>query len=183
MTTFKSKAIISVSMFMSTACFNTASSLSPADAQTVMMPLKVVPLEQIAKDGSIAFDIVVPSETSWKKIRAAWGDPGYLISIVSPDRRTLTCFDKHELDVRLSDDSGAIHSESANSPLYGYSSECINVGTKFNASPGDRVRLQVTYSGRPPQLRGDLMVTAYWGPEIKDKLVGLSINEELRHLF
>jgi hypothetical protein len=170
-------------MFMCTACVNPAPLLSPADVRTATVPLKTVSLQESSKNGSAVFSVRIPNDKSWQRIRAAWGDPGYLLSVVAPGRRTLLCFDKYNLDVRVSGDSGIIHSEPANSPLYGYSLDCVSVGVKFNASPGDLVELRVVFPGSLSKIPGNLMLCAYWGPEVKDRLVGLSIDQELRRHF
>lgn len=170
-------------LLVSSACVNAARSLSAADAQAVMTPLKIVSLQDGLASGNVVFSVRIPTDKSWQRVRGAWGDPGYLLSVTSPGGKTLLCFDKYDLAVRVSGAAGPIQSGRATSPLYGYSLDCSSVGIKFNASPGDLVEVRVGYPVSASKIPGNLMLCAYWGPETKDRLVGLATRQDLRSLF
>jgi hypothetical protein len=50
---------------------------------------------------------------------------------------------------------------------------------KFNAAPGTKLTISVAKNGTEPVPPGDLIIVASWW-NTKDKLVGISLDEELR---
>lgn len=66
-------------------------------------------------------------------------------------------------------------------PPYLHSSDCQMSAVKFNAAPGTKLTVSVAKNGTEPLPPGDLIIVGSWW-NTKDKLVGISLGEELRNL-
>jgi hypothetical protein len=71
-----------------------------------------------------------------------------------------------------------IQTEPAGTP-YAYSSDCPTSSRKFNAAVGSRLRVEVVKTGTGLLPPGELIVVGSWS-NTKDKLVGVSLDQELR---
>jgi len=66
--------------------------------------------------------------------------------------------------------------------LYGYSTECPNVGVKFHAEGGDVLDVAVGVPAAAAAQPDDLILIADWGTKTKDRLVGVGIDEDIRNI-
>jgi hypothetical protein len=154
------------------------SNVSQADARAALRPLRSVPLAAAKATGRINFTERIPDSPQWRRIRAAWGSPSFVIAVVSPDQHTLPCFDKFRLNVELRANSKGIHSEPAEW-LYGYSTECPNVGVRFHAEAGDLLDVAIGVPAAVIAQPDELILIADWGTKTKDRLVGVGIDEDI----
>lgn len=154
-------------------------SLRAGDLGLALAPIHELPLEGLSNGGSATFTFSIPNDRRWMRIWRAWGDPGYAVVAVTPDRRTTYCFEKLGIDVQVTVGSDPTRTEAALEPLYGHSAQCMPIGIKFKAGPGDQVTIRTTTKAESTP-RGYLLVVASWPPELKDRIVGLDINDELR---
>jgi hypothetical protein len=160
---------------------STKTSLRPDDATIAFTPFYRIGLANL--DPGATFSVTIPNNQAWRRIRRAWGDPGYVIAPVSPDLETMYCLDTWEVEVRATVDGRPLLTQIANSPPYGFSASCSPVGVKFNATPGSRVEIRIDKRKRGLASSGDLLVTSYWMGGTKDKLVGIALDQELRIPF
>jgi hypothetical protein len=156
--------------------------LSVEDERTAFEPLARISLNVLERPGVHRLRVAVPSDAAWRRIRLAWGDPGYIVAAVQRDRRFMYSFDTLGLTVLATVGSEPIALEPAVDPLYLYSAWSRQCGLHFQASAGSSVDLQVdARGGQMP--RGDLIVTAHWTAETKDRLVGLIIQRDLGRIY
>lgn len=139
-------------------------------------------LRDVTPQRAVDLSVTIPDNALWKKIIREWGDPGYLIAAVSPERKLMYCFDRIGLSIQAAIHGKRILLEPASEPLYGYSTECEADGLKFRVRPGTTVNIHVSANGSRDTPPGDLIVTGYWTAKTKDHLVGLAIDRELRPL-
>jgi len=121
----------------------------------------------------------VPNDNTWRRIRRLWGDPEYFVAAMSPSSRNyMYCLDQLGLAVQVTLDGNPVQLETADSPPYGYSTNCRPVGVKFAAAPGAHVQISVT--GRPNRTGDDVhvVVEPYWTEGTKDHFVGIGIEEQ-----
>lgn len=154
-------------------------SVSAGDAAFAFAPLFQVPLKDLEEARFFERKFSIPADGRWKRIWRAWGDPGYVVAAISSDQRTTYCLDRLGIDLDVAVGSAPSRIESATEPLYGHLAECLPIGVKFEAHAGEQVTIKVrTKSGALPP--GHLWVAAYWKSDIKDKLVGVSLDKEVR---
>jgi hypothetical protein len=61
-----------------------------------------------------SFRFSIPDSLAWKRIRALWGDPGYVIEIVSSEHPLMAyCQEQVNLRVQLTGDSRVVDPEAA----------------------------------------------------------------------
>ena len=154
-------------------------SLRAGDLSLALAPIYESSLENLSNNPSATFTLSIPSDIRWKRVWSALGDPGYVVAAVTADRRTTYCFEKLGIEVQVIVGSVPAQTEPALEPLYGHSAQCLPIGIKFKANPGDQVTIRtITKSdARPP---GYMLVMANWTLELKDRIVALDLNEELR---
>ena len=157
------------------------SNVSQVDARAALMPLRSVPLAAAKPTGRINFTERIPDSPQWRRLRAAWGSPSFVIAVVAPDQHTLPCFDKFGLNVQLKANSKGVRSDPAQW-LYGYSTECPNVGVKFHAEAGDLLDVAVGVPAAATAQPDELILIADWGTKTKDRLVGVGIDEDIRSI-
>jgi hypothetical protein len=155
------------------------SNISQADARIALTPLKSIPLSAARSTGRISFTERIPDSAQWKKLIAAWGNPMFVLSVVSPDHHTLRCFDKLGLKVKIEADSQGVHTE-PNEWVYGYSIECQNIGVRFRAETGDLLDVEVGVPAAATTQPDELTLIVDWGPKTKDRLVGIGIDDDIR---
>jgi hypothetical protein len=151
---------------------------SAADAKVALTPLRTIPLAAARTTGQINLNERIPDDAQWKRLISAWGEPGYVIAVVSPDHRTVACFDKFHLNPDLTSNSRSISSWPA-PPLYGYSADCANSGLEFHADAGTLVGIRIGVPDAASAQPDELILVANWGPKTKDRLVSVGIDEEL----
>jgi hypothetical protein len=160
----------------------TKTSLRPGDVKIAFTPLYRIRLEDL--DSGATFSVAIPNNEAWRRIRRAWGDPGYVIAPVSPDLETMYCLDTLGIEVQATVDGQPLPTQMASSPPYGFSTSCSSpVGVKFNATPSSRVEIRIDKRKNDLASSGDLLVTSYWVDGTKDKLVGIALDQDLRVPF
>src|SRR5262249_23524179 len=101
-----------------------SASLRPVEEHAAFERLATVPLSRIEERAPLRFTVAIPDNLHWKRIRRLWGDPGYIIAAISPDRKYMYCWNSLELDVQAMVGTERVALEPANYPLYGYSAQC-----------------------------------------------------------
>ena len=153
--------------------------LSNDDAAAALSPLARIPLDQLGSTGSAVVVVTIPDNRQWARVRHGWGDPRYLIVAVENPRhdREILCLDKLGIQVTVSTKSGQIALKTARIWPYGYRGTFGESGLELEAKPGMDVTIRVgSPQGRMPV--GELVLMCYWW-DVKDKLVGIGLNEEL----
>ena len=152
------------------------------DESLVFAPLTTIPLRSIGS--SAIATIEIPRNPSWKRVRQAWGDPGYLIAAVSDPER-IECFESLGIHVQATTGPTAsiqLHGEQI--PPYGYSTECrTTTGLAFNAAPGTMITLHISAEPAHKPRSGTLIVVAYWRGNIKDRIVRVDLDKWFRRIF
>ncbi len=174
-------SVIGVLLVIPQIWSSTKTSLRPGDETVAFTPLYRIGLENL--DSGATFSVTIPDNEAWRRIRRAWGDPGYVIAPVSSDLQTMDCLDTWEIKVQATVDGQPLPTQMANSPPYGFSTSCSSpVGVQFNATPGSRVEVRIDKGKRGLASSEDLIVTSY-RLDGKDKLVGIALDRELRVPF
>ena len=158
--------------------------LSQDDAKAALGPLVEIPLDQLKNSGSAAVIVTIPNNAQWTRIRRAWGDPAYLIAAIEhPETSGLVhCLDQLEIRVQATNQSGLIPLKTSKGCCpYGLSSACPDSGLEFRATPGSDLTLHATSTAHSMPA-GELIVLCYWKNNVKDKLVGISLDEDLRRI-
>jgi hypothetical protein len=152
--------------------------LSPADANVALANLGDVKLDRVAATDSLAIALEIPDTPQWARIRRKWGEPDFVIAAVSPVKSVCHCLPKMPMTITLVRDGDQIPIEPTGAP-YGHSSVCELSSFKFKAAPGTKLTVGVAKNGTEPLPPGDLIVVGNWW-NTKDKLVGVSLDQELR---
>jgi hypothetical protein len=151
------------------------------DAHTAFQRLASVPISQAERDAGTEITAVIPNDVSWRRIIRDWGDPGYFIGAVAPDRTDyIYCLQGLGAKVEATIGDRPLALEPAFVP-YLYSVDCppAHAGLMFRAPPGAVVKIHVTVIGQHHQL-ADLVVQPYWRGEAKDRLVGVYMRDDLQ---
>ena len=150
--------------------------LRSEDVRLALEPLSSVQLDRIEAEHSVVTELFIPDTRQWKRIRREWGFPEFIISAVSPAKRFAYCLADLGTTLQVSHQGEPIPLELSH-PAYGYSSDCAVSSFRFRATPGAELRFAAEYSGERPLPSGELVISCGW-PNMKDKLVGIRINEE-----
>jgi hypothetical protein len=151
----------------------------PADVRLAFERLATVSLNQAQSEGTLNLTATTPNDASWRRIIRNWGNPGYIIGVVSPGpSHYMYCLKDFDVrvQVRIGDELASL--KTAEYAPYGYSVDCTPAGLQFRARPGTAVQIHLEaalHSHRPV----DLIVEPYWTVGTKDRLVGISIQEDL----
>jgi hypothetical protein len=154
--------------------------LKSGDDVIALAPLATVRLDQIGTAPLIT-KLVIPDTPQWSRIRRVWGDPAFIISAVSLEKRFAYCLPDLGISVEVNGQGNRIPLEFSNPP-YGYSSDCERSSLAFQAVSGSELNVTITKSGDRPIPSGELIIVSNW-PNTKDKLVGVSLNEKLRPIL
>lgn len=150
-----------------------------SDTAVAFTRLAEVSLKRVQDERSIDLTFITPNDAVWRRIRRHWGDPGYVVVAAAPgDRDYVYCLKDLGINVRAMIGSTALDMETAEYAPYGYSSKCKPVGLLFRTAPDTAVRIQIMATNRIT-VSGDLVVEPYWTVGTKDRLVGISIQEDL----
>src|SRR5579871_5683083 len=169
-------AVVGVVLLIPLVWLYSVPSLRPGDVPIAFRPLQDI---AVGSDLPVPLTVSIPDDPAWKRIRRAWGNPEYVVAVLAPDHNTTLCFNRFDLDVRVTSAGALRHIEDAIDPLYGQSAQCSPIGVKFAASAGELLELQIS-AKKDAVPRGYLIVVPYWTGVVKDQLVGLAIDEELR---
>jgi hypothetical protein len=160
----------------------TSPGLKQDDLSVAFSPLVRIPLHSVEHAGSASVVIKIPDNQQWTNIRRAWGTPAYILAAVSPEKHHLYCFDRQGFDAQVSRAGEVIALEVADHPIYGYSTDCKTNGLQFRAGPGTELLVRIAESSKRPLPSGEFIVTAYWGSEMKDNIVGVELDRLLAKL-
>lgn len=160
------------------------SPLRPDEEGKALEPIAKIAMKRIREERSLEVSLKIPDDPVWKRIRKAWGNPGYIIAFVAPSSRMfLRCFDRQSFGVRVTEQGRPI-------PLawiawfpYGYSANCQPEGLSFRAAPGSVLRIEVNARPNLEVPDGELIITPHWAVATKDRLVGIAIEEEITPYF
>jgi hypothetical protein len=152
--------------------------LTDQDVGTALTPLTRIPLDGIGKRPLTTLKVVIPDTAQWKRIRREWGDPAFTISAVSSERQFAYCLPELAMGIYIYEHGNHVPME-ISYPAYGYSTDCQQSSLKFRAAPGTELLVTIARSSQQSLPTGELIVIANW-PYTKDKLVGHSLDRELR---
>lgn len=183
--------------------------VSPSDADAALLPLVSVPLSEITEHGK-QLKFATRSDAAWRRVTRNWGEPFYVIFAARPSPSVdVYCLADLGLGVAAQLGGNPLPLEITQTPPYGLSSSCAPVGLRFRAPSGATVTVRVFKqpgprqarrslnravgpengdrplpipSARVPEPAGNLVVMPDWSWEMKDKLVGVAIDQGLHTL-
>jgi hypothetical protein len=129
---------------------------------------------------SVSCVVVVPDTGRWARVRSAWGDPGYVVLAVKAGSADVQCLSLAHLRVEVTVDGHPVELAKVSEPVYGYSAHCAPLGVKFFASPGSKVVLHIESEEGNGDTGLEVIVLHDWGFDIKDRIVGVDLDERLR---
>jgi len=157
--------------------------LSSDDAAVALGPLARIPLEQLESAGSAAVVVTIPDNAQWTRIRQAWGEPEYLIAVAENPRGEglIHCLDELGIRVTVTTKTGQVSLKIAQGWPYGYRGTCPQAGLELEPEPGTDLTIRVS---SPPRRMpaGELVLVCYW-QNVKDKLVGIGLDEDLLKMY
>ena len=173
-------AVVGFALIVPELWLHAVTQINPDQGVIAFTQFARIPLERLQGDGSVSFVVNIPDTRTWTRLRHAWGDPGYVLAAVAPNRPSAYCFDTLGLKVYASAGEKPVAFRTADEALYGYSTECQNFGLSFRTNPGAAILFRVSAEAGHKLPPGDLIVTSYWGADVKDKLVGMDLNAYVR---
>jgi hypothetical protein len=148
------------------------------DVAVAGTPVVRVSLDSLAVGGSLRLFVRIPDSAQWRRIRAAWGDHGYIIFATDPARRSLIPFGTLKLEVAFTGRDGTrLSQERPAEPPYGYSF-VSDAGLRFLPRPGDEWTIVVKRSEPVALPEGELIVQPYWDSYMKDRIVGAHVETD-----
>ena len=123
--------------------------------------------------------VVVPDTDQWRRIRRSWGEPDLIVAALSKDGPAW-CLSDLAKSVEVTTRGNLIPLKPA-AAGYGHSAACELSSFTFRASPAAELLVTVTKRDQLAWPIGDLVVRCDW-PNAKDKLVGISIENDLQKL-
>lgn len=148
------------------------------DVAVASTPVVRVSLDSLAVGGSLRLFLQIPDSAQWRRIRAAWGDQGYIIFATDPARRSLIPFGSLKLEVAFTGGDGkTLTPEQPAEPPYGYSS-VSDAGLRFTPRPGDALTILVKRNEPVGLPEGELIVQPYWDSYMKDRMVGAHVETD-----
>jgi hypothetical protein len=154
--------------------------LSSDEAVAALSPLARIPLDQLESAGSAAVVVTIPDNPQWKRIRRIWGDPDYLVAAVEypQSARIIHCLDELEIHVDVIVKGVHVPLKPAQGWPYGYSGTSPPSGLELRAAPASDITIRAT-SPRHHMPIGELVLMCFWKNYVKDKLVGIYLDEDL----
>ena len=157
--------------------------IQTSDAMLAFQPLAEIPSSQLS--GEVSVEVSAPQGSQWDRIKRSWGEPEYEVAVVSA--RVAHGY-KHCLDVITvrADAGGKPLKSEAGDWLYGYStapdsSHCNTYGVRFRIPERTMVDMHFVAVAGPLPIDTKVVVVPVWF-YTKDKLVGLSIDQDLRNI-
>lgn len=155
--------------------------LPAGDEAAALAPLAAMPLEAIEARPFQVLGVAVPATAQWRRIRRAWGEPELVVSAVWFGTGTAYCLAELGLAIEARRGEKAV-ALAPSGPRYGYSTRyrpgCGGGSLRVRNEAGANLLLTITRTAQGPLPPGELVVECDW-PNLKDKLVGASINEQL----
>ena len=156
--------------------------LNDADMSAAFASLARVPLDQIERTHSAVVSVTIPDTAHWRRMRRAWGDPGYLLAAESPTG-LLYCLDELGIQTEATYRGRLVPAEKPDAP-YGHSIECLGtIGERFRVPPGAEITIHVTATTEHPLPPGEVVLVPDWDWGTKDKIVGVMLDEDTRKVF
>jgi hypothetical protein len=158
--------------------------VKPAEADIAFANLAEVQLDRLEAMRSLSVPVVIADTPDWVHIRHVWGEPDYIIAAISPSQRSIYCLSDLGLAIDMIHQGSRVQTESSAVP-HGYSlysRGCATVAVKFRASPGNKLTVSITKSKMRPLPPGELIIRPEWW-NTKDKIVGISLDEDVRQLI
>jgi hypothetical protein len=152
--------------------------LNDEDVRAALTPLTRIPLAQVEGTVSSTLKLLVPDAPQWTRIRREWGNPEFIVSAISSTKQFAYCLGDLDIGIQIYQHGGQVPVE-VSYPPYGYSTDCSRSSLRFQAVPGSELEIRVSRSGQSSLPSGELIIVAYW-PDTKDKLVGRSLDRQLR---
>ena len=153
--------------------------LHTGDDRIAFERLADVPLGQMESQEAVDVTVTIPNSAVWRRIKRSWGDPGYIIAVVSPGpRQYLYCLEKLGLRISAALDFEQLNLRTAEYPPYGYSIDCKPAGLQFRAPEGATVQIHVAGDHRRFAHPANLIVEPYWTVGTKDHLVSVAFEEQ-----
>jgi hypothetical protein len=149
----------------------------PNDAEVAFKPLVVLPLDWFSPQHFLSFTVAIPEGAAWKRIRHSWGDPDYVIALISKRAQHQHCFDG--LAAQVTQGGRQIGLENARS-FYAFTSDsgCKSLGKMFHAPAGSVIQIHITGSERiAPD--AELLMKPDW-LYTKDYVVGMDVDADMR---
>lgn len=146
-------------------------------------PFFCVPLATLRQSGRAAFAFRVPAGEQWRRIRAAWGDPGIMVFAVS-DQLSLFEFPTLNLDVDVRSPHGSVAVIPADAVPYmarGFTPSGVvyrpgRTGMRFSSEPGENLTVTVSTSHPEALPDGELYAKYEWALQQKDHILGTSME-------
>jgi hypothetical protein len=88
------------------------------------------------------------------------------------------CLDQFGIQIEVTKQGGRVPLKPAKGAPYGYTATCPESGLEFQAAPGVDLTIRAT-SPRHPMPAGELVLMCYWKNNVKDKMVGIMLDEDL----
>ena len=150
------------------------------DVAVAATPVVRISLDSLAVGVPCRLFVRIPDSAQWGRIRAAWGDQGFVIFATDPARRSIIPFGTLNLEVEITGrDATVLSKERPAEAPYGYS-YASEAGFRFMPRPGDELTIVVKRS-EPialPDRRANFIVQPYWDSYMKDRMVGAHVETE-----
>ena len=94
----------------------------PADLGTAFQRFAAVPLNRAMGERGVDVEVAIPDDVSWRRVIRNWGDPGFIIGVVSPGpRHYMYCLKDLgvHLEARIADQPIGLETISASSTAPG----------------------------------------------------------------
>ena len=155
--------------------------LSEHDTSVALMPLTRIAIDGIEK-WPASFALVITETKQWNRIRSAWGDPEFVLSVVDRSGRDALCLQETPLHSEIIDATGKPIPLRRGFGPYAYSSSCQWSGPRFDARAGSKFELNIENTGGQTAPAAEITVVADWY-NTKDKLVGISLDREMASIL
>jgi len=165
------------------------------DSDAAFRNLAAIPLSEVASRKSVELEVAARSDAQWRRIRRSWGDPDYLVAVISHGAATyMRCFEELSLSVQVTRNGSPVNTTNARCCPYGITTTqsdgsrtgspkaCESVGLRFRIPAGAAFRVRLAVSGNHLDPEAEVTVSPNWKNE-KDKMVGLDLDEDIRWIL
>jgi len=144
---------------------------SDDDAAVAFTPIVRLPLDTLGSGSVVSLSYVVPDSAQWDRIRknGSMGDHGYVAFVADTLHGKVLPFTPLGIDVSVSSRNSQIPVTHTDAGPYLYAPETHHdVGLRFSASPGDRLRITISARNAGGLPEGELIVQPYWEWSARD---------------
>jgi hypothetical protein len=172
-------ALFGVACMAPRVSLNEASQPTEQDATIALNPIMRLPLDSLRVTGSASGIF----EINGGRIAEAWGNPYYIIfSRRQHNGWQLTPFSDLGLHLQLTINGTLATLGKALRCPYAHSSQAHgDLGLRFLAKPGDQVRVDIKAINSASLPDGELVISPNWDIAIKDRLIGLMLDDDLHY--